>query len=149
MSKLRIQQKQTKFSLPLPHKIWINGQFVGIMKDEEVTLALPAGHFEVTIQSMVPILSASTIVKTSEEATTVLSFHDREKWWDYLFLIDLVCWIAEFFFTLPHPWNIVYKVFTNGYFILWLLYEWSIRKKYFALESFQIIEKSKTGAIEE
>ena len=32
------------------------------------------------------------------------------------------------------PWTRIYEIFTNGYFILWLLYEWKIRKKYYALK---------------
>ena len=32
------------------------------------------------------------------------------------------------------PWTRIYEIFTNGYFILWLFYEWKIRKNYDALK---------------
>jgi len=137
---LRIIQKRAKFGLAIPHKLWINGRMLGIMKDKEVNIEMPAGLYTVTIQSMFPFLSATTQVRVGEGAVNVLSFHDREKWWDYLFTIDMVLWIAEFFFTLPAPWGLVYKICTNGYFVIWLLYEWIIRKRYFLFETYQVTE---------
>ena len=136
MARLKIVQKSSKFSLSIPHKVWINNQMIGIMKTPEVNIELPAGQYLVTIQSMIPILSASAPVKTYEETTTVFAFHDREKVWDWLFVIDLILWFAEFFFTLPSPWGLAYKIFTNGYFVLWMVYEWIIRKKYFGIETY-------------
>lgn len=127
----------------IPHKVWINGVFIGIMKDKEVNIEIPEGRYVVTIQSMLPMLSASIEVCTTSSAISVVSFHDREKWWDYLFVIDLVCWFADLFFELPHPWALIYKIFTNGYFVLWLIYEWSIRKRYFAMESYRIAQVSR------
>ena len=126
--------------MTIPHKVWINGVLLGIMKGNEVNIEIPEGHYVVTIQSMVPILSASTPINVTYGAVNVVAFHDREKWWDYLFVIDIVCWFADFFFTLPQPWGLIYKIFTNGYFVLWLLYEWLIRKKYFAMETYRVQE---------
>ena len=37
-------------------------------------------------------------------------------------------------FHLAAPWTWVYEIFTNGYFVAWIVYEWVIRKKYFRME---------------
>lgn len=123
----------------LPHKIWINHRFVGVMNTKEVCLDLPAGEYPVMIQSVFPFFYSTTLVKVQEGVCKVLSFRDREKWWDALFVIDLVLWFADRFFTLPEPWGLIYKIFTNGYLILWLIYEFSIRKRYFKIESYSEI----------
>lgn len=134
MAILRIRQKRGKFSINIPHKILINNIFVGVMNTKEIAIEMPEGAFRLTIQSMVPLLSASTIVNVQKGITTLVEFHDREKWWDWLFVIDIFLWCADFFFHLPAPWDLIYDIFTNGYFVLWLVYEWIIRKKYFRLE---------------
>lgn len=127
--------------MSIPHKILINNQMIGIMKTPEVTINLPAGMYLITIQSIVPLLSASSPIMVNEDVLNVLAFHDREKIWDSLFVIDIILWCADFFFTLPHPWGLVYKIFTNGYFVLWLIYEWIIRKKYFRIETYASVER--------
>lgn len=136
MARLKIRQKHSKFSLTIPHKVWINNQLIGIMKDPEVSVEIPEGRYLVTIQSIFPFIYTSAPMLVQEGVVNVFSFHDREKWWDVLFVIDLVLWFADIFFTLPAPWDLVYKIFTNGYFVLWLVYEWIIRKKYFRVETY-------------
>ena len=134
MARLKIVQKKSKLMPLLPHKLLINGRMVGLMQQAEVAVEMPAGEYRITIQSMIPILSATRTVVVDEGLENVLTFTDREKWWDALFVIDIVMSIAKFFFDLPAPWDLVYKIFTNGYFVLWLVYEWVIRKRYFRLE---------------
>ncbi len=120
----------------IPHKLILNEQLVGIIQTPTVQVELPQGRYRVTIQSMVPFLSASTWIEISTEFRNVLTVRDRERWWDLLFAVDLLLWVAELFFQLPEPWDLIYKIFTNGYFVVWLIYEWSIRKKYFVLDFF-------------
>lgn len=143
MALLKIIQKRAKFSMRIPHKICINRQLLGIMQTPEVQIQMPAGHYELTIQSMIPFISASRMIHVQEGVVNYAEFHDREKWWDYLFAVDIILWLADFFFTLPHPWGLVYKIFTNGYFAIWLLYEYLIRKKYFIIQAYSRVEETK------
>ncbi len=136
MATLVIRQKKSKFALKIPHKIFINNQLVGIMNTRELNIHLPEGCYTLTIGSMIPYIYAKANVHPQEHYTHVVEFGDKEKWWDILFCIDMILWIADCFFSLPHPWNIAYKIFTNGYFIFWLIYEWSIRKHYFMLTQY-------------
>jgi len=118
----------------IPHKILINGQLIGIMKGPQVAIEMPAGEYEITVQSMIPYFSASQRVGVQPRQETRLTFGDRERVWDALFVVDIVLWIVKRFLHLANPWTWIYEVFTNGYFVLWLIYEWRIRKNYFRFE---------------
>lgn len=141
MATLTIAAGRTKFSLQIPHKILINGQFIGVMKTPKVEIQLPAGNYHIAIQSMIPYFGSAMSVKVEEGVENILTFSDREKWWDILFGIDLILWLAKLFFELPHPWELIYEIATNGYFVLWIIYELIIRKRYFKLEYQQKIRK--------
>lgn len=141
MATLTIAAGRTKFSLQIPHKILINGQFIGVMKTPKVEIQLPAGNYHIAIQSMIPYFGSAMAVKVEEGVENSLTFSDREKWWDILFGIDLILWLAKLFFELPHPWELIYEIATNGYFVLWIIYELIIRKRYFKLEYQQKIRK--------
>ena len=116
---------------PLPHLIFINGQFVGQMPKDEAHIEMPAGTFDIRIQSMLRWFSSTQRVQVQAGVSNVLTFTDREGLWDALFVVDIILEIVSHFITLPHPWNVVYKILTWGYFIAWLAYEWAIRKHYF------------------
>ena len=131
MALLTLIQSRGKFSMRLPHNILINGQLLGMMRDPQVTIRIPAGQYDVTVQSMIPFISATHRVTLTEAQPVTLSFRDREQVWDTLFVIDFALWILKRFLHLSNPWSWMYEVFTNGYFLLWLLYEWRIRKQYF------------------
>lgn len=142
MAYLTIVHSNAKSWFHLPHKILINNQFVGIMKVPEIHVELPENRYLITIQSMFPFLYASQVVVVRDGIENRFAFRDREGWWDVLFAIDIVLWLAKiiivhFFPNLtayfPDNWELIYDVVTNGYFILWLIYEWAIRKKYFKL----------------
>ena len=128
---LTISQQRSRLMPPIPHLIFINGQFVGQMPNDEVRIEMPAGTYDVRIQSMLRWFSASQRVQVEGGVANVLTFSDRERWWDALFAIDIALEIVSYFIALPHPWNIVYKIFTWGYFIAWIAYEWAIRHHYF------------------
>lgn len=136
MAILRIEHKCSKWFAAIPHKILINNKLIGVMQTPFVNIEIPEGDFYITVQSMIPFLSASEYVTIQSNVENVFVYTDREKWWDILFSIDLIFWLTSIFYTLPHPWNIVYKVITNGYFIFWLIYEFCIRKKYFRIYTF-------------
>lgn len=95
---------------------------------------MPPGVYQITIQSIVPYFSASETIQLLPDETKSLEFRDRERGWDILFGIDIVLWIVKRFLHLAAPWTWIYEIFTNGYFILWLLYEWRIREKYYAIK---------------
>ena len=101
------------------------------MKEKAVSVEMPAGNYRLTIQSMFPILYASEIVDVVDGRETILEFSDRERWWDILFVLDIVLWTLKRFLHLASPWTWIYGIFTNGYFVLWLVYEWRIREHYF------------------
>lgn len=131
MSQLVIIQKRGKFAINIPHKILIDGQFVGIMKDKQVAIEMPMGRYAITVQSMFPFISATQMVEIQPYSHLTLEFSDREQVWDALFVLDIILWLIKRFLHLAAPWTWLYEIFTNGYFVLWLIYEWSIRKKYF------------------
>lgn len=137
MARLKLIQKRAKFSLNIPHKILINNVFIGIMKTREINIEMPPGHFKITIQSMFPFISAEKEIQVEEGVDNILSFWDREKWWDLLLVIDIIMWVLQLFLTLPQEIDRAYNIFTYGIFILWLIYEWVIRKKYFRMEFYK------------
>ena len=63
MARLTLVQKRGKFALSLPHKILIDGHLLGVMKDREVSVEMPAGAYDITVQSMVPMISATQHVE--------------------------------------------------------------------------------------
>lgn len=58
-------------------------------------------------------------------------FSDRDRAWNRLFNIDLVLWILKRLLHVPEPWGTIYEIVSNGFFIVWLLRIWIIRKHYF------------------
>ena len=120
--------------MTLPHKIYFNGKLLGIMQRKEILVKdIPEGRYRLKIQSMIPFLFAEQEIQIKRGANTVI-FSDREKFWDILFTIDLVLVIAKLFLKLPDHINMIYNIVTNGYFAVWLIYEWVIRKRYFRIK---------------
>ena len=119
--------------MTLPHKIFFNGQLLGIMQRKEIQIKdIPEGQYRLKIQSMIPFLYAEEDIKIKRGTNTV-TFSDREKFWDILFTIDLLLVIVKWFITLPDNINLIYNIVTNGYFAVWLIYEWIIRKRHFRI----------------
>ena len=120
--------------MTLPHKIYFNGKLLGIMQRKEILVKdIPEGRYRLKIQSMIPFLFAEQEIQIKRGANTVI-FSDREKFWDILFTIDLVLVIVKLFLKLPDNINMIYNIVTNGYFAVWLIYEWVIRKRYFRIK---------------
>lgn len=142
---LTIRDQRGRFSLPMPHKIFINGQFLGIMKDKSVSIKIPQGLFHLQIMSMVPTFGSETDIHIETGVENVVEFSDREAVWDILFTIDILLWIADLILNSFHPdWlpanaHLIYQIATNGYFAIWIIYELIIRKKYFKIKQFKQI----------
>ena len=134
------QKKRGKLCLKIPHYLLINGRMLWLMRDESVTLNMPPATFELRIQSIFKWFFSSAVVSTHEGTVTHIDFSDREKWWDILFVIDIILWCVKRFLNLAAPWTWIYEIFTNGYFVAWLIYEWSIRKRYFRLDIYEKID---------
>ena len=135
MATLIIKDRHSS-KLALPHYLLINDRIVGVMKGE-ARVTVPAATFKVTIRSSIKFIESSAVVSTSEPVDTYVEFGDREKVWDIIF--DMALWLLKRLLHLPEPWGLIYEILSNGFFAVWLLRVWIIRKKYFKVEVFQKI----------
>lgn len=139
MALITLHRKQ-RFKLSIPYWIFINGCPVGLMRTPEVSVQLPGGEYTVEVKIMFKVfkwlfgIGGSRAVTMKENDRLHLYITDRERWWNILFDIDLIVWLASFFFTLPHPWDIAYHIISDGFFALWLLHIYLRRKRYFILK---------------
>ena len=140
MAKLTLHRKPLfrKFFLPLI--VSVNGQPIGMMRGESVSIEMPEGTYNIAVKLMFQLwrwrfgIGGDRIVSVVEELPTSLEITDRERIWNILFDIDLVIWVASFFFTLPSPWNIVYHALSDGFFAVWIVRLIIIRNKYYKLK---------------
>lgn len=141
MALLTLHRKQL-FKLSIPYWVFINEQPVGIMQSKKVNIQIPTGQYDLSIRIILALwkwrfqIRGEKKVILQEGQHLHLLITDRERWWNILFDIDLVFWIAKLFFELPYPWNTIYEVVSNGFFVLWAIRIWYIRNNYF-----KIIEK--------
>lgn len=133
MSILTISPKRKQI-IKIPHYLYINGQLLGFIKDEPVDIQLQAGIYQITIRSTYKFIESKITVHIGNEESKKVVFSDREKFWNWLFNIDLVLWILKRFITIPNPFDSIYEIVSNGFFAIWLLRIWIIRKRYFKLE---------------
>lgn len=139
MSILTLHRKQL-FKLSIPYWVLINEQPIGIMQSSEVNIQLPAGKFVLSVKILFRLfkwqfdIGGSKKVNLTDNQHLHLNITDKERWWNILFDIDLIFWLAKFFFELPYPWNIIYEVVSNGFFIIWISRIWIIRDKYFIIK---------------
>ena len=129
---LEIEDKSSLMGMSFPHKILFNGQQFCIMKKKTKISGIPCGKYKLTIQSMFPFISAEAEIDIRQGENKV-TFTDKEKFWDVLFTIDLILMVVHWFIHLPDNIDLIYRIVTDGYFVLWLIYEWAIRKKYFKI----------------
>lgn len=138
MAVLTLHRKQL-FKLSIPYWVFINGQPVGIMQSKEVNIQVPPGQYDLSIRIIFALWKWRFQIRgekkffLQEGQNLDLMITDRERWWNILFDIDLVFWIAKLFFELPYPWNTVYEVVSNGFFVLWAIRIWYIRNNYFKI----------------
>lgn len=133
MSQLTIQQKHVFLGLSVPHMILIDGKSIGVMKGRSVVLDIPSGQYDITIQSMFPFISGTQNIQIPFRGHTTLAFSERDGWMEPIFTLDIFLSILKLFVSFPSPWNWIYEIITNGYFILWLVWVWCIRKRYFRI----------------
>lgn len=139
MAKLTLHKKPLFKKFMLPLWVIVNGQPIGLMKGEHVSIDMPKGEYNIAVKLIFKLwkwqlaLGGDRIVSVSEEFTTSIEITDRERLWNILFNIDLAVWFASLFFTLPSPWNIVYHVMSDGFFVLWIARLVIIRNKYYRL----------------
>jgi len=138
--KLTIEKETSELMAKMPNRIFINGRFVGIMQQKKVSIMIPKGQYNIMIQSAIPILYATDEVEIEQGVENVITFKNREIIWDILFALDLVLWIAGFFITLPAPWDTIYEIATNTFLVAWVIYELCIRKKYYRIRQYKIIQ---------
>lgn len=133
MARLTISPKRRQI-FNIPHFLLINGQQLGLLKGKTVDIHLPAGNYKITIRSAYKFIESSIQVQVGEEESKKVMFSDREKFWNWLFNIDLVLWLIKRFVKITEPWDMIYEIVSNGFFAIWLLRIWIIRKRYFKLE---------------
>ena len=140
-SVLIIRHKRCWYELKLPHAVFINGQFLGMVKDRDVHIIAPAGSYSLRVQfgGRIPIgkrgksidlsVSSTEQVQLTPQRETVCEFHDRERIWNLLFDIDLIVWLVSLFVTLP----LWYRIISDVFFAVWLVRLIIIRKKYYKI----------------
>ena len=82
---------ERKQRIPLPYYLLINGQMLGLMRgNDNVRVALPEGDYAVTVRSAYNFIESTAQVHIAEGETLTLTFGDRERWWNWLFSLDLM-----------------------------------------------------------
>lgn len=143
MARLTLHRKPLLRKLCLPLWVFVNGQPIGLMRTESVSLDIPEGTYNISVKLLFQLwklrfgVEGSNIVTVTEQFPLSLRISDRERLWNILFDIDLVLWLSSLFFTLPGPWNTVYHILSDGFFLLWIIRLVLIRRRYFVLENRQ------------
>lgn len=125
----------------LPHAVFINGYYAGMIKDSDLRIEIPAGSYSLKVQfgGLIPLdksgksldlsVSSTAQVEVPQEEDVLCEFHDRERLWNILFDIDLILWVVSWFVTLP-PF---YKILSDVFFVIWLVRLVVIRKRYYKI----------------
>ena len=138
MALLTLHRKQ-RFKVAIPYWVFIDGQPVGMMRSSNVGIELPEGSYNLAVKIVLGLwkwrfdIGGDTVVTLSEQLPTRVRITDRERWWNLLFDLDLVIWIACMFIELPEPWNVVYHILSEGFFAIWMIRILVIRNRYFKL----------------
>lgn len=155
MAKLTITHIDRGLPLGLPYLIFIDGHPVGMMQMPQARMNLPAGTHRLKVQcgGYLPVpftkkhltlmVEAEETFDCSDDQYTEIKFENRERWWNWLFNIDLILWLARIFLTIPEPWGLVYDIVSNLTFALWLLHFYLYRKRYFKFTVAQSNEEPK------
>lgn len=140
MSQITLRHRQSgMIPMPIPFWVLIGGQPLGIMRGKEVKIELPKGVYSLGVRFCVPLgkwqpgVQSEKKVVVADDEEIEIEFCSRERLWNLLFDIDLVLWLLSFFITLPSPWNTVYEVVSNGFFVLWGIRVWLIRNRFFRI----------------
>ena len=138
---LTIRHKRHWYEPKLPHAVFVNGYFAGMVKDGDLCIEIPVGSYSLKVQfgGLIPLgksgksldlsVSSTTQVDVQQEGDLLCEFHDRERLWNILFDIDLILWIVSWFVTLPP----LYKILSDVFFAVWLVRIVVIRKRYYKI----------------
>ena len=141
MPTLTIRHKRHWYEPRLPHAVFLNGYYVGMLKDDQLRGEVLPDSYTLRVQfgGQVPIgkkgksidlsVSATEQVEVPQSGEVVCEFHDRERLWNILFDIDLIFWIVSWFVTLPP----IYKILSDAFFVIWLVRLVVIRKRYYRI----------------
>ena len=125
----------------LPHAVFINGYYAGMMKDHDLRIEIPSGSYSLKVQfgGLIPLgksgksldlsVSSTAQVEVLQKGDVLCEFHDRERLWNILFDIDLILWVVSWFVTLPQ----LYKILSDVFFVIWLVRLVVIRKRYYRI----------------
>ena len=125
----------------LPHAVFLDGLYAGMLKDDQLQINAPRGSYELKVQfgGRVPIgksgktidisVSSTKQIEVSQTGDVECVFHDRERLWNILFDIDLIAWVVSLLVTMPP----LYSILSNAFFAVWLVRLLLIRKKYYKI----------------
>lgn len=125
----------------LPHAVFLDGLYAGMLKDDQLQLNAPRGNYDLKVQfgGRVPIGKSGKTIDVSISSTKQIEvpyvgdveyvFHDRERLWNIMFDIDLIAWVVSWFVTMPP----LYKIISDAFFAVWLVRLVLIRKKYYKI----------------
>ena len=125
----------------LPHAVFLDGLYAGMLKDDQLQLNAPRGNYDLKVQfgGRVPIGKSGKTIDVSVSSTKQIEvpyvgdveyvFHDRERLWNIMFDIDLIAWVVSWFVTMPP----LYKIISDVFFAVWLVRLVLIRKKYYKI----------------
>ena len=126
----------------LPHAVFLDGLYAGMLKDDQLQLNAPRGNYDLKVQfgGRVPIGKSGKTIDVSVSSTKQIEvpyvgdveyvFHDRERLWNIMFDIDLIAWVVSWFVTMPP----LYKIISDVFFAVWLVRLVLIRKKYYNIK---------------
>ena len=141
MNMLTVRHIRHWYEPKLPHAVFINGYYAGMVKDGDLRIEIPAGSYSLKVQfgGLIPLgksgktldlsVSSTAQVQVPQEGDVLCEFHDRERLWNILFDIDLILWVVSWFVTLPP----LYKILSDAFFVIWLVRLVVIRKRYYRI----------------
>lgn len=139
---LTIRHMRHWYEPRLPHAVFLDGLFAGMLEDDRLRLNAPKGCYALKVQfgGRVPIGRIGKSIDISVSSTKQIEvpsmgnveyvFHDRERLWNILFDIDLIAWVVSWFVTMPP----IYKIFSDVFFAVWIVRLVLIRKKYYKIK---------------
>lgn len=125
----------------LPHAVFLDGLYAGMLKDDQLQLNAPRGNYDLKVQfgGRVPIGKSGKTIDVSVSSTKQIEvpyvgdveyvFHDCERLWNIMFDIDLIAWVVSWFVTMPP----LYKIISDVFFAVWLVRLVLIRKRYYKI----------------